>query len=148
MRFVLLPPVALVLTAGAMLALHWNAPVASVVPPPFNWAGLLLIVAGLGLAQWHARLFRRIGTNINTFADPDQLTTEGFFSRSRNPMYLGMVLCLTGVAMLLGSLSPWLGPLGFFALANFWYVPVEERAMGRRFGPAYAQYQQRVRRWL
>jgi protein-S-isoprenylcysteine O-methyltransferase Ste14 len=148
MRFVLLPPLALVLIAGAMLALHWNAPLASLVPQPFHWVGVVPIMAGLALAQWHARLFRRIGTNINTFADPDRLTTEGFFGRSRNPMYLGMLLCLIGVAVLLGSLSPWSGPVAFFALANGWYVPLEEKAMARKFGPAYADYRQRVRRWL
>jgi protein-S-isoprenylcysteine O-methyltransferase Ste14 len=148
MRFLLLPPVVLVMFVGLMLGLHWCAPVAIVIPWPLHWAGGVLIVAGLALANWHARLFRRIGTNINTFDDPGKLTTEGFFGRSRNPMYLGMVVCLVGAAVMLGSLSPWVGPVGFFAIANFWYVPLEERAMARMFGLAYAEYQQRVRRWL
>ncbi len=148
MRILLLPPIALVMLAGVMLALHRTVPVMGIVPSPFNWAGVVPIVAGLGLANWHARLFRRIGTNINTFGDPDKLTTEGFFGRSRNPMYLGMVACLVGTAVLLGSLTPWVGPVAFFVIASLWYIPLEERAMARRFGAAYAEYQRRVRRWL
>jgi protein-S-isoprenylcysteine O-methyltransferase Ste14 len=148
MRFLLLPPIVLVASAGIMLALHLNWPIANLVPSPVNWGGLVAATIGLGIAIWHARLFRRVGTNINTFGDPDKLTTEGLFTRTRNPMYLGMVVCLIGVAWALGSLSPWAGPLAFFALANFWYVPLEERAMARKFGSAYAQYQLAVSRWL
>jgi protein-S-isoprenylcysteine O-methyltransferase Ste14 len=148
MRYLLLPPIALVMLAGLMVALHRTVPVMGIVPWPFNWAGVVPIVAGLGLANWHARLFRRIGTNINTFGEPDKLTTEGLFGRSRNPMYLGMVACLVGVAILLGSLTPWVGPVAFFVIANLWYIPLEERAMARKFGAAYGEYQRRVRRWL
>lgn len=148
MRRLFLPPVVFVMFLGLMLALDRAMPVADWVPHPVNWIGLLPAGAGFGIASWHARLFRRTGTNIDTFGEPGKLTTDGLFRRTRNPMYLGMVICLAGMAFVLGSLSPLAGPLGFFLLAHTWYIPLEERAMSRKFGTAYAEYRHAVPRWL
>jgi protein-S-isoprenylcysteine O-methyltransferase Ste14 len=147
MRKLLLPPVVLLLSAMLMVVLHSWWPVLRWVPHPWNWGAAALIVAGLAIAQWHARLFRRLGTNIQTFGEPGQLATEGLFRRTRNPMYLGMLLALAGLALVLGSLSPLAVWLLFFALMQMWYVPFEERAMAQRFGDAYREYQRQVPRW-
>lgn len=148
MRSLLLPPRAMVLCGVLMLMLHHFAPLRQIVPHPTNWFGLAPIVAGLAIAAWHARLFRSIGTNINTFGEPGKLTTQGLFRHSRNPMYLGMLLTLSGIALVLGSLVAVLGPIIFFALAHYWYIPLEEQAMHQKFSDSYADYRSRVRRWL
>jgi protein-S-isoprenylcysteine O-methyltransferase Ste14 len=148
MRSLLLPPFAVLICAALMAVLHWQLPLMELVPRPFNWIGLALVAAGMAVANWHARLFRRIGTNINTFGEPGTLTTQGLFRRTRNPMYLGMFVALLGAAWTLGTLSPFAGPLAFFLLASLWYIPLEERAMSAKFGSEYAKYRQGVRRWL
>lgn len=148
MKYLLLPPLVWLMAVACMLALHWNHPVAVWFPQPYNWMGLSLIIAGLGIANWHARLFRRRGTNINTFGEPGELTMEGLFRRTRNPMYLGMLCALLGVACVLGSISPIAGPVAFFALAQFWYIPIEEQAMTMKFGDKYMAYRRSVPRWL
>jgi protein-S-isoprenylcysteine O-methyltransferase Ste14 len=63
-------------------------------------------------------------------------------------MYLGFVIALAGIAALLGTVSPWLSPVAFFALAAGWYIPFEERACRERFGAAYDAYCARTRRWV
>lgn len=147
MQKLLLPPVVFLLCIVLMVLLHSQWPVLVWLPRPWNWAGVALIVSGLALAQWHARLFKRLGTNIQTFGEPGQLTTEGLFRRSRNPMYLGMLVALAGVLVVLGSLSPMAVVIGFFVLMQAWYIPFEERAMAQRFGEAYSAYRQQVPRW-
>ncbi|HEX5738685.1 MAG TPA: isoprenylcysteine carboxylmethyltransferase family protein [Hydrogenophaga sp.] len=147
MKNLLLPPVLWFATVGLMLMLHFNQPLALWLPRPYNWIGLLLVVVGIGMAQWHARHFRRIGTNINTFGEPGELTYEGLFRRTRNPMYLGMMIAVVGVAVALGTVSPLVGPVAFFLLVQFWYVPVEEKAMAEKFGQRYAEYREAVPRW-
>lgn len=92
--------------------------------------------------------FKKLGTNLNTFRDPDILTTDGLFRFSRNPMYLGFLIILAGACVVLGSASPLLALLGFILLTNYWYIPIEERAMLRQFGENYLNYQNKVRRWL
>jgi len=148
MRFLLLPPIVVLFFAGMMFFLHMAVPIVQLVPQPINLAGLAMVLAGFSIANWHARLFRRIGTNINTFGEPGKLTTEGLFRRTRNPMYVGMIVLLVGVAFMLGSMSPIAGPLGFFILAHYWYIPLEEKAMALKFGDDYFQYQRSVPRWL
>ena len=148
MRFILLPPVIMLLVAGAMLLLDRYIPLSILWGAPYIYAGGFFIVAGLGVANWHARLFRKLGTNINTFGEPGKLTREGLYRVSRNPMYLGFVVTLAGVATLLGSASPFIAVIGFAILTNYWYIPFEERAMLQKFGPEYIEYRRRVRRWL
>jgi protein-S-isoprenylcysteine O-methyltransferase Ste14 len=147
MRNLLLPPVVLLLSIVLMVVLHRLWPVFDWLPRPYNWAGALPIVAGLAVANWHARLFKRLGTNINTFGQPGQITRDGLFRRTRNPMYLGMLLVLAGVCVVLGTVSPFVVLLVFFVLMQAWYVPFEERAMHERFGEAYRAYQRDVPRW-
>ncbi len=148
MKRLLLPPFVWFATVVSMLALHFTVPAAVWLPQPYNWFGTVLIVAGLGAASWHSRLFRRLGTNIDTFSPPGTLTTEGLFLRTRNPMYLGMLTALVGAASALGSLSPLVGPVGFFILAHYWYIPFEERAMSLKFSNEYMEYRRTVPRWL
>ncbi|MES2927515.1 MAG: isoprenylcysteine carboxylmethyltransferase family protein [Pseudomonadota bacterium] len=151
MQRLLLPPVVWFASVGAMVILQRIWPLATLPPDAcvLAWmAGGVLVLAGLAIAQWHARLFKRIGTNINTFGEPGTLTTAGLFAYTRNPMYLGMLLALAGVALALGTLSPWLLVLQFFVLAQCWYIPLEERKLAARFGRQYADYCRDVRRWI
>lgn len=146
MHIVILPPVTMLMTAIAMVVLDTFYPLRVLWQP--SYAGALLIVGGIAIASWHARLFKRIGANIQTFGEPTRLTRAGLFSHSRNPIYLGFVTALAGLFILLGSLTPLLGVLLYLAMVNFWYVPFEERAMQRTFGDEYSSYCREVRRWL
>lgn len=73
--------------------------------------------------------------------------TRGGFRFSRNPMYLGFALLLCGAAGAAGGTTTWLCPLLFILIAQFVYIPFEERAMTRVFGAQYAAYRRQVRRW-
>lgn len=148
MRRLLIPPVVVAFTIIVMILLNQYAPLVRFWEAHTYWAGIPLIVIGLTTAQWHARLFKQIGTNIHTFGDPDILTTDGLFRISRNPMYLSFIVLLAGVGVVLGSATPFLALLGFGLLTNYWYIPFEERAMLEKFGQEYISYKSKVRRWL
>jgi len=147
-RFIILPPITMLLTAAVMAALDAAMPVTILWHVPISYIGIALIALGIGIAQWHARMFKKIGANIQTFGEPTQLCRDGLFRYTRNPMYLGFLIALSGLAVLLGSLSPFAGLVLYAALANWWYVPYEERAMRRRFGESYRTYCKDVRRWI
>ena len=144
----ILPPVVVVLGLLAMIALRLCAPLALIPPAPWSWTGWAVAAVGLAITLSGAGLFRRTGTNIKTFNDPEILVTRGPFRFTRNPMYLGFFLLLAGVALGLGAASAWAVPAVFWLLADRWYIPFEERAMRRTFGEAYEAYARRVRRWL
>lgn len=144
----LLPPHLALIGLVAMAVLRVLLPGPEVLPLAWRAVALAPVLAGLGLLFAGSARFRRLGTNIRTFDEPGVLVTDGLFRLSRNPMYLGFFLLLLGVALALGASTPLLVPLGFFAVANLWYIPFEERALGAKFGESYAVYQRKTRRWL
>jgi protein-S-isoprenylcysteine O-methyltransferase Ste14 len=85
---------------------------------------------------------------MTTAREPSAVVTTGPFAFTRNPMYLGMVLCLLGWAVLLGSLVPFVVVPAFFALLHCRFVLREEPFMAERFGQEYESYRERARRWL
>ena len=115
----------------------------------------LLVAAALGaigvaIAIGGVMSFRRAKTTVNPLKPETSaaLVSTGVYSFTRNPMYLGMVLVLFAWAVYLSSLWSLIGPL-FFALyiTRFQIVP-EERVLDQLFGASFAEYKERVRRWL
>lgn len=142
------PPVYFLLALAAMVALHFFAPLVTLLRPPASYAGVLLAGAGLRTVLGAANLFTRHRTTLKPFEHSTALVTEGAYRLSRNPMYLGMILLLLGVAVLLGTLAPFLPipPLAWILHRRF--VRPEEAILAKRFGEEYAAYCNKVRRWL
>ncbi len=144
----LLPPTLVGALIVLMVLLHLITPTSSGVVAPARLIGLLVAGAGVALTLHGSSLFSKVSTNIKTFDRPDTLVAEGPFRYTRNPMYLGFVLLLFGLALALGSLVPFIGPMIFFIAANNWYIPFEEGRMSQEFGQSYDAYRARVPRWL
>lgn len=145
------PPVALALaTAAAMAALAWSVPAGAIAFPWHLPAGVALALAGLGLCAAGVASFRRARTTVNPMT-PDAssaLVETGVYAHTRNPMYLGFAIVLAGLAVALANAASLaMVPLFALYLDRYQIVP-EERALTARFGPAFAAYAARVRRWL
>ncbi len=132
----------------AMFGLHWAAPLYRWAPWPWNLAGLVPLAAGVGVICWVAALFRRQRTTINPFASSSALVIQGPFLLSRNPIYLGKIAALIGIAVLLGSASPLLVVPVFLAVLDRRFIQAEERMLETAFGDEYRAYKDRVRRWI
>jgi protein-S-isoprenylcysteine O-methyltransferase Ste14 len=118
------------------------------IPVPWNLLGVIPIAAGVALHVATSRLFARHGTGRAALGEPAALVVDGPFRWTRNPMYLGGVVILLGVAWLLGSLMPFLVIPLFLVLVQKTFIHVEERMLAERFGDEYAAYRDRVRRWI
>lgn len=110
--------------------------------------GYILIAIGIALPIWGSQTFKRHETNILPYKDPDHLVTDGPFRFTRNPMYLGMVLVITAVAIFTATTVGFAFPVLFFSIANWWYIPFEEERMSAMFGGKFDAYKKRVRRWI
>jgi protein-S-isoprenylcysteine O-methyltransferase Ste14 len=131
-----------------MLALHFLLPLGSILRFPVTLVGMLPVAVGLGLNLAADSAFRRHGTTVKPFERSSRLVTTGVFSATRNPMYLGMALGLLGVALLLGTLTPFIVVGIFAALVDRCFIRVEERMLAETFGAAWLAYSGRTRRWL
>ena len=144
----LIPPYLFLSCIIFMILANQFHPISQVIPSPFNYFGILLILGGFGMTKHIKKVFAMEETIIHTFGKPSRLVTHGLFKISRNPVYLGFTLSLVGVWILLGSSSPIIGVLIFFLAANFWYIPHEEEKLEALFGKEYLAYKAKVRRWF
>lgn len=142
-----LPPVVFLAAIALMACLHVFLPLARVVPDGWRFLGVLLIGAGLGLNVWADSLFKRAGTTVKPFQESAALVVTGPFAFTRNPMYVGMILVLAGVAAGLGSGTPWLVMPLFVWQVRDRFIRTEERMLESTFGAAFRDYKARVRRW-
>lgn len=111
---------------------------------------LVLVGAGLGFDVLGLLAFRRAKTTLNPLT-PDKassLVATGVYRITRNPMYLGLALVLSGWTVLLAYWPAIAGPVVFMAFITRFQIVPEERVMAAKFGDDYARFCQQVRRWL
>ncbi len=131
-----------------MVLLHFFCPIRQLVPSPYNYAGIPLILVGVLVNIWASHLFNRANTTVKPFQQSTRLVTEGPYRFSRHPMYAGMAGVLVGLACLLASVVPMLVVPAFIWLMEKGFIGIEERALQETFGQAYLEYKKRVRRWV
>ncbi len=108
------------------------------------------LIAALGfcimLRAWW--LFRISETAICPTATTTTLITSDVYRLTRNPMYLGIVLMLSGAALATGGLAFYVAAVAFWLIIDFVFCPYEEDKLERAFPEAFTSYKRRVRRWL
>lgn len=142
-----LPPAYFGLAILLMFLLHYLAPLARIISSSLG-LGIGLIALGLFVALAGRLQFKWHDTTVKPFQESSALVTVGVYRITRNPMYLGMVLFLTGIATAMGTLTPFLVIPLFAALINTRFILREERHLTEQFGQEYEDYRKRVRRWI
>lgn len=116
--------------------------------PSGDRVGAVLIGAGALLMVAAAAQMLLARTTIVPHRKPGALVTGGLFRFSRNPIYLGDAMVLAGVIVLRDApLAVPLLPL-FMAVIQRRFIHPEEARLQAAFGPDFAGYAARTRRWL
>ena len=105
--------------------------------------GGLLLLIGFGLAF---RITFHMGWR-NAFGETQGLKTDGWFSKSRNPIYVATWVGLLGWAILVGS-GVVSGLLSLWALMYLVAPLVEEPWLEQQYGSAYREYKNQVPRFF
>lgn len=123
------------------------------LPEPMLWLqmlSILIAIFGLYLDLSSLRAFWRQKNTINPFLPnkTSALIIDGVYRFTRNPMYLSLVCYLLALTLWLAS------PFGIVAISLFitlvtrFQIKPEEQILTEKFGQAYLDYQQKVRRWI
>ena len=78
----------------------------------------------------------------------DHLITDGVYRMTRNPMYLGMIMILVGIAAFFGTWPFYVAAVVYFAIINGAFCPYEEAKLTSAFGQEYLNFKARTRRWI
>jgi len=116
--------------------------------PPLLIAGAFMFALGFGImirAWW---LFQKYETAICPTARTTTFIVEDIYRLTRNPMYLGMIFILTGIALSMGSWPFYVVAVLYAVILNHVFCPYEERDLLEQYGNEYADYTARVRRWI
>ncbi len=148
--FPLPPMVAALFIAAGWLLNHFVPMVDRAGPAPNESrlvGGLIIlcafVIGGLALLD-----MRRAKTPFHPGAKANALVLSGVYKRTRNPMYLSLVLVTLGLGI--ATANPWLvlmAPLLLFYLQER-VIKHEERYLAARFGSDYEAYRGKVRRWF
>lgn len=144
------PPVYALLTAALMGLFNHYTPSFRWIGAPWNEFGWILIALGVGLDLYCILIFIHKRTTVNPVrpGKATELVVSGAYRISRNPMYLGMVLSLSGWACLLRSPLCLVMVLAFARILSVVQIVPEETALRRLFGESYQNYSQQVNRWI
>lgn len=144
------PPLQAVIVAVLMMLTARLSPPAALAFAGQGMISILFASAGLALGIAAVGLFGRAKTTV-TPLKPEKasaLVITGPYRFTRNPMYLGLVLLLTGWGLWLGNPANLIWLAGFVFYITAFQIKPEEAALRAKFGADYAAYCQRVRRWL
>ena len=143
------PPIAWALAIVVGLGLGWLYPLPFVPTSiPRAWVGGGLFALGVALAVWAIVTIRRAGTQFDIRKPTTAIVENGPYRATRNPIYLGMFLGQTGIAIgfdnlwVLAMLAP------FYFVIRDGVVAREEAYLERKFGAVYRAYCAEAPRWL
>jgi protein-S-isoprenylcysteine O-methyltransferase Ste14 len=156
MTFPRLVPLSIFVVAVASL-LQWIAPIDVIsdiefiedIDPFWSAAvGVVVALAGLSLSLAGHWALKRRGADVPLYQPATILVTDGVFKWTRNPGYLGMLIGLSGIALVFAL--DWLVILivPLWLILNSAVVRQEELYLEHKFGNAYRKYIKRAPRYF
>ncbi|WP_157015334.1 methyltransferase family protein [Mesorhizobium xinjiangense] len=145
------PPIIYLAAIVIAVALSYTVPLPWLVEPTSDLlfaVGLVAIAGAIAIEVAAMRALKRAETTILPTRASAHLVTDGPFSFSRNPIYLGNTLFMIGIGLMAGA--AWFIVLAVVAafLTQKLAIEREEEHLATRFGKRYRDYRKRVRRWI
>ena len=114
------------------------------------WTAAACLFIGVAIMLAGLLAFQTSKTTVNPLKPEtaSTLVSNGIYTKTRNPMYLGMLLILAAIALALGNMMNFIGLPLFVIFMNQFQIKPEEEALINVFGEPYSQYLTTVNRWL
>jgi protein-S-isoprenylcysteine O-methyltransferase Ste14 len=142
------PPRIAALLMVITVSLWHFSPTETVLYIPYKLIGSLSIISGFTIMMWAWFQFQKAKTAVCPTAETATIVMNGAYRICRNPMYLGMLFILTGIAFFMVAVQAFFAPAAFFIIMDKVFIPYEEEKLLKGFDDRYTEYMKRVRRWL
>ena len=150
MKLLVPPPAQAIICAAGMWLISQRFPSLNFSFDFQQYLAIVICAIGILIDLISVGMFAKFKTTVSPFSPhkTDKLVTTGFYKYTRNPMYLGMVVILTGLCVWLGNFGSFaLIPVFMWFVTQFQIVP-EEEILREKLGEEYDAYLARVRRWI
>lgn len=150
MKLLIPPPIIALLCSLAMWGIAEAFPQTRFAFPLQSAFAGAFVVVGLALDLISIGAFRKAKTTVTPLAPEKatRLVITGLYRYTRNPMYLGLLLILSGIAIWLGSPVNGAILIAFVGYITAFQIAPEEARLSELFGSDYERYRAQVRRWL
>ena len=128
-------------------AYQYLVPISYLMKEVFMTVGLILIHLSLlwiSVAQYQMSNSWRIGIDEN---NKTELITKGLYSYSRNPIFLGMIVSVTGIFFILPNAITFFLMLSTYIVIQI-QIRLEEKFLEKQHGQEYLSYKQTTKRLL
>ena len=125
-------------------AYQYLVPISYLMKEVFMIVGLILIHLSLlwiSVAQYQMSNSWRIGIDEN---NKTELITKGLFSYSRNPIFLGMIISVTGIFFILPNAITFFLMLSTYIVIQI-QIRLEEKFLEKQHGQEYLSYKPKFR---
>ena len=115
-------------------------------PKNFGFGIRGLVYAGLGLGGvgvllWMAAMLS-LGSSLAVLPGTEKLVTKGLYRIFRHPVYIGIVLTLTGLFVACGSTPSLIYVFVVVIPLNIFRAKAEEKVLLEQLGPVYQHYKE------
>ena len=110
--------------------------------------GAALIIVGLVFIILARREMAKFGQHTDPGHPTGLVISTGIFSISRNPLYLGGICLLLGIALVANLTWFFILFLPTLIACHYVLIAPEEKYLSVKFGEGYARYAARVNRWI
>lgn len=93
MNKLFIPPTLIVYCILLIILFYFLLPEYNLFPFPFNFGGIIISLFGFMMMGKAQELFKKHKTTL-AIQKSSKIITDGLFSKTRNPMYLGMFILL------------------------------------------------------
>jgi protein-S-isoprenylcysteine O-methyltransferase Ste14 len=135
----------------AAIALHFIVPLRlsrGFLTTSLIAGGVTFFIIGVVLIILARREFARHGQHTDPGYPTTNIVTTGVFSFSRNPLYLGVVCILIGIALAFNLMWVLVFLIPSLIACHYVLIAPEERYLTTKFGEEYRAYAASVLRWL
>lgn len=131
-----------------MIILHFLMPIREIIAGYWKLIGIIPLLIGVSFNLIADKDLKSNNTTVKPDEESNVLITHGVFKISRNPMYIGMVLIQIGIALFLGTVSPYLIIVIFIFVMDKKFIRTEEVMLREKFGMVWNRYKESTRRWI
>lgn len=147
--------------SGVMFTLVVPGPMAGVIPwfitrwrfqpaffglEPLRWVGAAAIAVGIVLLAAAILTFGREG--VTAYPPCTKIVDCDLYAYTRNPMYTGVLLIMSGQGWLFASAGMLWYALGWFVFFHVFESTFDEPFLKKKFPDTYPRYHESVPRWI